>query len=70
MINLSTLTGTTSSQSFATTILRIAFVDPQKVRVKGSEVGYTLSKIEKILSLQPEQKKAALKHDKLIAYIL
>jgi len=43
----------------------IAFTDPQKVRVKGSEVGYSLSKIEKILSLQPEQKKAVLKQDQL-----
>lgn len=43
----------------------IAFVDPQKVRIKGSEVGYSLSKIEKILSLLPEQKKAAMKQDQL-----
>lgn len=43
----------------------IAFVDPQKVRVKGSEVGYSLSKIEQILSLQPEQKKSILKQDQL-----
>jgi hypothetical protein len=43
----------------------IAFVDPQKVRVKGSEVGYSLGKIEKILSLQPERKKAAFKQDHL-----
>ncbi len=43
----------------------IAFVDPQKVKVKGSEVGYSLSKIEKILSLQPEQKKVVLKQDQL-----
>ena len=43
----------------------IAFTDLQKVRVKGSEVGYSLSKIEKILSLQPEQKKAVMKQDQL-----
>lgn len=43
----------------------IAFTDPQKVRVKGSEVGYSLSKIEKILSLQPEQKKMVLKKDQV-----
>ena len=38
----------------------IAFVDPQKVRVKGSEVGYSLTKIETMLSLQSKQKKIAL----------
>ncbi|MBI1342128.1 MAG: relaxase/mobilization nuclease domain-containing protein [Terrimonas sp.] len=43
----------------------IAFIDPQKVRVKGSEVGYSLSKIEKILSLQPEQKKTVLQQEQL-----
>lgn len=43
----------------------IAFTDPQEVRVKGSEVGYSLSKIEKILSLQPEQKIVVLKQDQL-----
>ena len=37
----------------------IAFTDPQKVRVKGSEVGYSLSKIENILSMQPDQKKVS-----------
>ena len=41
----------------------IAFIDPQKVRVKGSEVGYSLNKIEKILSLQLDQKKTVLQHD-------
>lgn len=35
----------------------IVFIDPQKVRVKGSEVGFSLSKIQKILTLQPEQKR-------------
>jgi hypothetical protein len=34
----------------------IAFVDAQKVRTKGSEVGYSLSAIEKILEIQPAQK--------------
>jgi len=43
----------------------IAFTDAQKVRVKGSEVGYSLGKIEKILSLQLEQKKAEMKQDQL-----
>ena len=43
----------------------IAFIDPQKVRVKGSEVGYALSKIEKILSLHHELKKAVLQGDKI-----
>ncbi len=43
----------------------IAFTDPQKVRIKGSEVGYSLSKIETILSMQPEQKQAALQQIRL-----
>jgi hypothetical protein len=34
----------------------IAFIDPQKVRTKGSEVGYSLSKIEKLLSLPVDKK--------------
>jgi Relaxase/Mobilisation nuclease domain len=34
----------------------IAFIDAQKVRTKGSEVGYSLSAIEKILGMQPTQK--------------
>lgn len=34
----------------------IAFIDSKKVRTKGSEVGYSLSKIEKILALPKEQK--------------
>ena len=38
----------------------IAFTDVQKVRVKGSEVGYPLGKIEAILTMQPEQKQVAL----------
>jgi hypothetical protein len=41
----------------------IAFIDIQKVRVKGSEVGYSLSKIERVLSLQPQQKKAVLQQE-------
>lgn len=32
---------------------------------KASEVGYSLSKIEKILSLQPEQKKTALQQEQV-----
>lgn len=43
----------------------IAFTDAQKVRVKGSEVGYSLSKIERILLLQPEQKIVVMKQDQL-----
>ena len=43
----------------------IAFVDPQKVRIKGSEVGYSLSAIEKILTMLPEQKKTALQQRQL-----
>ena len=43
----------------------IAFVDQQKVRVKGSEIGYSLSTIEKILSMLPGQKKVALQHAQL-----
>lgn len=43
----------------------IAFIDPQKVRIKGSEVGYSLSKIEKILSLQPELKKTILAREEI-----
>ena len=43
----------------------IAFTDPQKVRIKGSEVGYSLSKIDTILSMQPEQKQAALRQIRL-----
>lgn len=39
----------------------IVFYDPQKVRTKGSDVGYSLSKIEKILSLAKEQRPALLK---------
>lgn len=44
----------------------IAFVDQQKVRVKGSEVGYSLRTIEKILSMLPEKKKTALQQGQLI----
>lgn len=38
----------------------IAFIDPQKVRIKGSEVGYSLAKIEGVLLLPPLQKEKAL----------
>lgn len=39
----------------------IAFRDPQKVYTKGSEVGYSLATIEKILALKPEIRKELLK---------
>ncbi len=38
----------------------IAFRDKQKVYMKGSEVGYSLQTIEKILALKPELKQASL----------
>lgn len=38
----------------------IAFVDPKKVYVKGSEVGYSLSVIEKILAKTLEEKQKLL----------
>lgn len=41
----------------------IAFIDPQKVRIKGSEVGYSLSQIQKIVSLQSELKKNILRKE-------
>ena len=41
----------------------IAFIDPQKVRVKGSEVGYSLTQIEKILLLDTSLKKTVLRRD-------
>lgn len=40
----------------------IVFYDSQKVRTKGSDVGYSLSKIEKILSVAKQQRPALLKH--------
>ena len=43
----------------------IAFTDSQKVRVKGSEVGYSLAKIERILSLHPKQRETAMLQDQL-----
>lgn len=43
----------------------IAFIDPQKVRIKGSEVGYSLSRIEKILSLEPAFKKTILSGEEI-----
>ncbi len=42
----------------------IAFIDPQKVRTKGSEVGYSLSKIEKMLSLPVDKKNELVFNDK------
>jgi len=33
----------------------IAFIDQKGVRIKGSEVGYSLSKIEKILGQKPQR---------------
>lgn len=36
----------------------IAFVDDKKVKIKGSEVGYSLMRIEKILGQQEKQKQA------------
>jgi hypothetical protein len=39
----------------------IAFIDDKKVKTKGSEVGYSLQTIEKILSLNPEEKEKILK---------
>ncbi|MFC0771646.1 relaxase/mobilization nuclease domain-containing protein [Terrimonas alba] len=39
----------------------IAFRDPQKVYTKGSEVGYSLATVEKILALKPELRKELLK---------
>jgi hypothetical protein len=39
----------------------IAFRDPQKVYTKGSEVGYSLATIEKILAVKPELRKELLK---------
>jgi Relaxase/Mobilisation nuclease domain len=42
----------------------IAFIDQQKVRTKGSEVGYSLAAIEKILAMPPAQKIGALCKEK------
>lgn len=42
----------------------IAFIDPQKVRTKGSEVGYSLSKIEKLLGLPVDKKNEIVFNDK------
>jgi hypothetical protein len=39
----------------------IAFIDDKKVKTKGSEVGFSLQKIEKNLSLNPEEKRKILK---------
>ena len=43
----------------------IAFIDPQKVRIKGSEVGYSLATIERILLLPAQQKEKALPQPQL-----
>jgi hypothetical protein len=40
----------------------IAFIDEKKVKIKGSEVGYSLQTIEKILTLKQEERQAILKH--------
>ncbi|MES2004720.1 MAG: relaxase/mobilization nuclease domain-containing protein [Bacteroidota bacterium] len=42
----------------------IAFVDPKKVYVKGSDLGYSLSKIEKILSATNLEKSILIQKDK------
>lgn len=42
----------------------IAFIDPQKVRTKGSEVGYSLSKIETLLGLPVDKKNAIVFNEK------
>jgi hypothetical protein len=39
----------------------IAFIDDKKVKTKGSEVGYSLQNIEKILSLKSKEKQRMLK---------
>jgi hypothetical protein len=39
----------------------VAFIDDKKVKTKGSEVGYSLQTIEKILFLNPEEKEKILK---------
>ena len=44
----------------------IAFVDSKKVRVKGSEVGFSLAKIESILANQPNQKVGLERAEKAI----
>jgi hypothetical protein len=38
----------------------IAFIDPKRVRIKGSEAGFPLSKIEKILALKQQLRQAEL----------
>lgn len=44
----------------------IAFTDPKKVYAKGSELGYSLATIEKILALSLEQKQAMI-HNRMQA---
>jgi hypothetical protein len=41
----------------------ISFLDPKKVKVKGSEVGYSLQKIEKLLALHPKIRAGFIKHN-------
>lgn len=46
----------------------ISFIDGKKVKIKGSEVGFSLSKIEKILSLKVELKHKQLEQRDLEAF--
>jgi hypothetical protein len=39
----------------------ISFIDEKAVKIKGSEVEFSLQTIEKILSLKPEERQAILK---------
>lgn len=41
----------------------IALIDPQKVRTKGSEVGYSLTKIEKLLNIPADKKNELVFND-------
>lgn len=43
----------------------ISFLDKKKVKVKGSEVGYSLQTIEKVLSLKPESRTQILKEEEI-----
>lgn len=56
-----------TQQGFKITKARgIAFTDPKKVYAKGSELGYSLATIERILALQLEQKQAMI-HNRMQA---
>ena len=46
----------------------ISFLDKQKVKVKGSEVGYSLQTIEKLLSLKPELRRQIFKEEEEIKH--